>query len=102
MKSEKIFVYLKLSRLRSSVENMPAKRTRQQTTKGATVSKVESFVVLRDEKSSRHAVFARERLVFAKKDNLKIGTFASFNGDVSLVSKCRGIVVLAGKSSKKN
>jgi hypothetical protein len=81
---------------------MPGKRAKLTTTTETTTSKVESFVLLRNEKDSGHAVFERDQLVFSKKDNLKVGTYATFNGNGSRSSKCRGIVVLAGKRSVKN
>jgi hypothetical protein len=81
---------------------MPAKKAKQTTTNETTTSKAESFVLLRDEKDSRHAVFERDQLVFAKKDNLKVGTYGTFNGNGTRSSKCRGIVVLRGKPSVTN
>lgn len=57
------------------------------------------FVILHDESKSRHFIAERSELVFAKKDNLKTGTYATFtrNGDRS--SRCRGLVVLSGNAS---
>ena len=80
----------------------PGKKTKQAATNEITTNKTESFVLLYDEKNSRHAIFAHDQLVFAKKDNLKVDTYATFSGNGDRSSKCRGIVVSAGKPSEKN
>ena len=81
----------------SLVEVMPAKKGKHTTASSITTSKPDSFVLLRDEKNSRHVVFPRDQLVCAKKDSLKVGTYATFEGNGDRKSKCRGIVVLGGK-----
>lgn len=80
---------------------MPPRKTKYSRENQATTSKVKSFVVLCDERNSRHAVYAHDQLLFAKKDNLNKGTYATFNGGGNRASKYRGIVVLAGNSFDK-
>ena len=108
------FAYIVLSsshRFRSSSDYilrvMPAKKSKQiminestisRTTTESTTSKSDVFVLLRDERNSRHVIFPRDKLIFAKKDNLKIGTYACFKGNGDRSSRCRGIVVLTGNS----
>ena len=73
----------------------------QMTTTNDTFSnKDERFVLLRDEKTSRHFMFRRDQLSSSKKDNFKIGTHAIFHGDADQSTRCRGVIVLSGKNEE--
>ena len=54
------------------------------------------FVVLHDEKTSRHFMAEWDGLVFSKRDNLKPGTYATFTGNGERSSRFKGVVVLSG------
>ena len=63
-------------------------------------STTDRFVLLRDERTSRHFMFHRDQLSSSKKDDFKVGTYATCqdNGDES--TPCRGVIVLAGERAK--
>jgi hypothetical protein len=71
---------------------MPGKKA-----KGASSGEGQLFVILHDEKNSRHFLSSRDQLMFSKKDNLKVGTFATFSGNGDRSSRCRCLVVISGK-----
>ncbi|CAF1241573.1 unnamed protein product [Adineta steineri] len=75
---------------------MPQKKTKK-------IVDESMWVVLYDEKNSSHHIVARDKLTFAKKDNLRIGTPASYNGDGDRANRVRGkVIVVATKELCEN
>ena len=60
------------------------------------------FVLLHEQKKSRHFIAKREDLVFSEKDNLKSGAHAIFNGTGERSSRCNCLVDLSGKTVNLN
>ena len=83
------------------MEDIPPKKTEYLTQNQATTSEVKSFVRLRDERNSRHVVYSRDQLLFARKDNLNRGIYVTFNGRGNRSSKRRGVIVLADKPAHR-
>jgi hypothetical protein len=59
-----------------------------------------SFVVLHDEKNSRHIVVPYRTLVNCKTNQLKLASSASFNGNGDRSARCKGVIVCIGKLSE--
>ncbi|CAF2953815.1 unnamed protein product [Rotaria sp. Silwood2] len=57
------------------------------------------YVVLRD-KSSRHYVIARHELNYNKKDNLTIGTYATFALPDDPSRRCQGTIIVSGSKEQ--
>jgi hypothetical protein len=76
---------------------MPPKKTKQQP-----LNQVNMFVVLCNNKTSHPHVLPRDKLSYAKKDDLKVGTFATFNGAGDRSSRCQGIIIMTGRSCEFN
>lgn len=93
-----------LGRTQNNTETSTSSRTpnvNQTTTTNETFSNNEDrFVLLRDEQTSRHVMFRRDQLSCSKKDDFKTGSYATFHGDGDLSTRCRGIIVLAGKTKQ--
>ena len=60
------------------------------------VKQIQIYVALRDDKTSRYHVVPRDHLSFSKKDNLKVGSSAIFNGD-DRSNRFRGTVMISGE-----
>lgn len=92
------------NRTRNNVESSASRRTstmNQTTTTNETFSdKDHRFVLLRDEQTSRHFLFRRDQLSCSKKNDFKIGTYATFHGDGDQSARCRGVIVLSGKNEE--
>jgi hypothetical protein len=58
------------------------------------------YVVLRDNKNSGFRVVPHDKLLYAKKDNLKPGTFAMYYEDGNLSAPFHGTVIMSGKLRK--
>jgi hypothetical protein len=80
-----------------SLKKMPPKKKLQQP-----VSQLVLYAVLYDNKSSRHLIVPRDKLLYKKKDNLKVGTSATYNGDGDRSSRVCGDIVMLGKSCESN
>jgi len=74
---------------------MPPKKTKQQV-----VNQENIYVLMRSNKTSKHHIIPRDQLSCAKKDGLKIGTLATFDGGDDPSKRCRGTVVMLGKLYK--
>jgi hypothetical protein len=72
---------------------MPPKKIKQQPPNQSDTL----YVVLRDNKKSCSRVVPQDKLSYTKKDNLKLGTFATYKEDGNLSSRFRGIVIMSGK-----
>jgi hypothetical protein len=71
---------------------MSPKKTKQQA-----LNQENIYVVLRSNKTSQYHVVPGDQLSYAKKDGLKIGTFATFHGGDDPLNRCRGPIVMSGK-----
>lgn len=69
--------------------------------KSAHPSRSNGFVVLRDTTNSCSHVVPQEHVTYAKKDNLKCGTSATFKGVGEAGGGFQGTVVMAGKDSDR-
>ncbi|CAF4002871.1 unnamed protein product, partial [Rotaria sordida] len=68
----------------------------QKKQKEPLVKQLNTYVALRDKKTSRCYVVSRDHLSFAKKDNLKVGTSATFNEPNDPSHRFHGIVITCG------
>jgi hypothetical protein len=73
---------------------MAPKKTKQPAVKRPNV-----FFVLHESESSRHLVVSCENLVNGKKENLKVGSSAAFHEEGDRSSRCRGSIIMKGKTS---
>lgn len=71
---------------------MAPKKQKQQP-----VKQIPMYVALRDDKTSRYHVVPRDHLSFSKKDNLKVGSSATFNGGDDRSRRFHGTVMISGK-----
>lgn len=76
---------------------MPPKKAKQQL-----VNKENIYVVLRNNKTCEHHILPRDHLLCAKKDGLKVGTFATFDGGDDPAKRCRGTIIMSGKLYEQN
>lgn len=60
------------------------------------VKQIHMYVALRDNKTSLYYVVPRDHLSFSKKDNLKVGSSATFHGDAQS-PRFQGTVLISGK-----
>lgn len=70
-------------------------RMAPQKQKQQPMKQIQTYVVLRDNKTSRYYVVPRDHLSFSKKNNLKIGSSATFNGD-DQTHRFQGTVMISG------
>ena len=71
---------------------MPPKKVNHESN-----NRSDSHVVLYDKAKSEHLVPARSILMYAKKDNLRVGTYATFQGEGDRSFRFRGQVIMEGK-----
>lgn len=75
---------------------MPTKKTRQQNTQAATV-----HFVLRDNGTNRHRVVERKEISVSKKEGLKAGAAAKYNGSGNPAQSFDGTIIMSGKHYRK-
>lgn len=75
---------------------MPTKRNRQQHIQGAT-----SHIVLRENGTNRHRVVKRKEIILSKKEGLKAGAVAKYNGSDNSAQSFDGTIIMSGKHCRK-
>lgn len=62
-----------------------------------TVNSDDNFCILRDNKTFVCRILPGKNLTYSKKDNLQLGTYATFRGGADPSSRTRGIIIFSGK-----